>query len=60
MYTKKEEHKQKFFATDYIKKWRINQFRGVKSIKIYLKGKIKHEKNRWTRIYSKFRRIKKK
>lgn len=36
MHIKKEEHTQKFFTDNYIKKWRINQFRGVKSIKIYI------------------------
>ena len=40
MYTKKEEHTQKFFTDNYIKKWRINQFKGFKSMskKLYLKG----------------------
>ena len=29
MYIKKEEHTQKFFTNNYIKKWRINQLQGL-------------------------------
>lgn len=29
MYIKKEEHTQKFFTDNYIKKWRINQLQGL-------------------------------
>lgn len=41
MSIKKEEQTQKFFTNNYIKKWRINQLKGIKSMSKFIIWKEK-------------------